>query len=110
MHGNRSTLAAEYGHRQTAAVTWRALVVLGLSLLATALTVRAEAGAPIRLAFIGETSSDAFRGASQGVSEANVQGRFLGLSFELVRVDNQQQALALDPVAIIAATSSVRSG
>ena len=62
----------------------------------------------IRFAFIGERGSSAHHGALQGLEEANAQGRFLGLSYDLVTVDDAAQAAALEVAAIVAAMSPLR--
>lgn len=71
-------------------------------------TVCAAETTNIHFAFIGERGSSAHRGALQGLKEANAQGKFLGLSYDLVTVDDAAQAAALDVVAVVAAISPLR--
>ncbi|MFT5706954.1 MAG: hypothetical protein ACI9ES_001243 [Oceanospirillaceae bacterium] len=47
----------------------------------------------IKLSFIGDTDSQAFRGVKQGIDEANVQGIFLGQSYSLTTVPNSSTAI-----------------
>lgn len=67
-----------------------------------------HAAASVRIVFLGDTDGDAWRGARQGIDEANVQGRFLGLDYELVAADDQAGALAAGAVAIVADVSALR--
>jgi len=47
----------------------------------------------IKLSFIGDTDSQAFKGVKQGIDEANVQGVFLGQSYSLTTVPNSSIAI-----------------
>lgn len=49
------------------------------------------------LGFVGDAAGDAFKGAMQGINEANVQGRFLGQTFKLTAADRA----ATTPVAVV---------
>jgi ABC-type branched-subunit amino acid transport system substrate-binding protein len=62
----------------------------------------------VRIAFLGTADTDAHYGARQGIDEANTQGKFLGLRYELVTVDDAAQAVAVGPAAIVAAVSPLR--
>ena len=57
----------------------------------------------VRIAFMGPTASDAQAGASQGIHEANAQGKFLGLQYELVDVEDVAAASAAQVSAIVVA-------
>lgn len=57
----------------------------------------------VRIAFIGEAASDAHAGASQGIREANVQGKFLALNYELVDTQDIAAARTAHVSAIIVA-------
>ncbi|MFT5759851.1 MAG: hypothetical protein ACI9LM_004635 [Alteromonadaceae bacterium] len=47
----------------------------------------------IKLSFIGDTDSQAFKGVKQGIDEANVQGVFLGQSYSLTTMPNSSTAI-----------------
>jgi hypothetical protein len=79
-----------------------ALTVLG------ALHVHAAEGIDIRIAYLGERDSDSWYGANQGLSEANAQGRFLGLRYQLISARDQADALAIGAVSILADVSPLR--
>ncbi len=53
------------------------------------------------IAFIGAVAGDAYAGASQGIREANAQGKFLGLNYELVHAQDVAAALAAHVTAIV---------
>lgn len=55
----------------------------------------------VRIAFIGPADGDAHAGAVQGIKEANAQGRFLGLNYELVSVTDVAAALAATVAAVV---------
>ncbi len=65
------------------------------------LAASADDALTLRLAYLGEQGSDAHLGAQQGLTEANAQGRFLGLHYELVAVTSAAAAVALPAVAIV---------
>jgi ABC-type branched-subunit amino acid transport system substrate-binding protein len=56
----------------------------------------------VRIAFIGPVDGDAHAGAAQGIKEANAQGKFLGLDYELVRSADADAALAAQASAVVA--------
>jgi hypothetical protein len=47
----------------------------------------------VKLSFIGDTDSQAFRGVKQGIDEANIQAGFLGQSYSLTTVPNSSTAI-----------------
>ncbi|MGE0485804.1 MAG: ABC transporter substrate-binding protein [Gammaproteobacteria bacterium] len=60
----------------------------------------------VRIAFIGPADSDAWRGAAQGIAEANAQGRFLGLHYTLE--ESAGPAVADEVSAIVTAVPAER--
>ena len=62
--------------------------------------VQPAAADAIRIAFVGPAAGDAWHGARQGIAEANAQGRFLGLSYELAPTDRAGE-VATDSVAVV---------
>ncbi len=62
----------------------------------------------VRIGFLGTADTDAHKGAQQGIDEANAQGKFLALHYELVTVEDAGQAVAIRPSAIVAAVSPLR--
>ena len=77
---------------------WLTLLT-GLALLAV--QVDAAPALAVRIAFIGTAAGDAQAGASQGIREANAQGKFLGLNYELINVLDVAAALAAHVTAIV---------
>ena len=73
------------------------LVLLSASSSSAALETR-----QVRIGFIGASNGDAMRGASQGIEEANAQGRFLGWQYELVPLADAAAARAADVAVIVA--------
>jgi hypothetical protein len=63
---------------------------------------------PVRIAYVGDRSHTAWLGVSQGLEEANLQGRFLGKSYELDVVDPAGAAGAdLSPfIAVVVAADA----
>ena len=57
----------------------------------------------VRIGFIGAPASDAHAGASQGIREANAQGKFLGLNYELVDAQDIAAANVAQVSAIVIA-------
>jgi hypothetical protein len=57
--------------------------MLALLLLVCGLSASAAGALEVRIAFIGAADGDGWRGAAQGIVEANAQGRFLGLHYTL---------------------------
>ncbi len=55
----------------------------------------------VRIAFIGPVDGDAHAGALQGIKEANAQGKFLGLNYELLISPDAAAALAAHAAAIV---------
>ena len=82
------TSPASGRHPNPARVLLRSLLA---SVLLCLLLQPAHAATTVRVAFLGDIDGDGWRGARQGIDEANVQGRFLGLSYELVTVDDVGQ-------------------
>lgn len=75
-----------------------------LSVLPLALPLCATADVlEVAIAFVGPADGDAWRGASQGLEEANAQGRFLGQHYRLEAVADAAAARALDATAMVAA-------
>ena len=70
--------------------------LLALLVLSCAPLAAAESLA-VRIAFIGPLDGDAHAGAQQGIREANAQGKFLGLNYELL--DSADLAAALGAAA-----------
>ncbi|MGR8920559.1 MAG: ABC transporter substrate-binding protein [Gammaproteobacteria bacterium] len=98
-----------FASRRRLATSRRCLTV-ALAIAACAAAFAAAAADPLklRIAYLGERDADAWRGASQGLAEANAQGRFLGLEYELLGADSEADARALDASAIVADVSAIR--
>ena len=79
----------------------RATVASVIMLVALPALAANAASMPVRIAYVGTQGSDAHDGARQGAEEANAQGQFLGLSYELASVPDIAAALALQPVAVV---------
>ena len=64
----------------------------------------------VRIAFLGPLESplesDSHAGASQGIAEANAQGKLLGLEYRLVEAKDMPTALAADVTAIVVAAEA----
>ncbi|MEX2482541.1 MAG: hypothetical protein WD928_16915 [Gammaproteobacteria bacterium] len=54
------------------------------------------------IAFVGQVDSDAWHGARQGITEANAQGRFLGLDYELTTIEADALPEHIESIAVIA--------
>lgn len=82
----------------------RCLTGLSIALLAALLTSPSWAATPVtvRIAFIGTADGDAHAGAQQGIKEANAQGKFLGLNYELVASADAEAARAAKASAVVA--------
>ena len=76
-------------------------LLAGLALYAA--QIDAAPSLNVRIAFIGQAASDAHAGASQGIREANAQGKFLGLSYALVDAQDVTAARAAQVSAIVVA-------
>lgn len=79
----------------------RHILILCTALLLTIAGARAET---VDILFAGEADSPAYHGARQGLSEANAQGEFLGVSYRLVTADTSQAT----PRAVVAAVNPAR--
>ncbi len=79
----------------------RARLSLFVSLLLAGAPLWAAPTLAVRIAFIGPADSDAHAGARQGISEANAQGKFLGVSYELVDSADVAAALGAHASAIV---------
>ena len=86
--------------RRDAIMVWLACILATLPAPAQTTTVR--------IGFLGTADTDAHRGARQGIDEANAQGKFLALRYELVTVEDASQAVAIGPSGIVAAVSPLR--
>lgn len=75
-------------------------VVMALLLWSCALTATETLN--VRIGYLGPLTTDAHRGALQGLAEANAQGKFLGIHYELVPVTTPVAALGLPAVAVVA--------
>ncbi len=84
------------------------LLLLCFALAAVSTASLAADSREIRIAFLGPADSDSLRGASQGITEANAQGRFLGLSYKLIAARDPADALAAGASAIVADISALR--
>jgi len=78
------------------------LAVLCIVLLAASTASGARETRQVRIGFVGADSSDAMRGASQGIDEANAQGRFLGWQYELVPLADAAAARGAEVAVIVA--------
>lgn len=78
-------------------LTLLCLVLLGAGTTSSALETR-----QVRIGFVGESDGDAMRGASQGLDEANAQGRFLGWHYELVPLADGAAARDAEVAVIVA--------
>ena len=63
----------------------------------------ASAAETITIAFVGDANSSAYQGVKQGVIEGNLQGEFLGISYELAQLKDTPA-----PRAILAVDSEPR--
>jgi len=79
----------------------RSASALALSLFASLLA--AAEPLVVRIAYVGDDTSAALAGARQGIAEANAQGRFLGLRYELDVLADAMTPPVARPAAIIAA-------
>ena len=81
----------------------RWLTHLLIVLLATLAASPSWAATPVsvRIAFIGPADGDAHAGAQQGIKEANAQGKFLGLNYELVASADIGAARAAKASAVV---------
>lgn len=73
-----------------------------------AASMAAAQSTTVRIGFLGEADTDPHLGARQGITEANAQGKFLGIRYELVTVEDSSQAVAIAPSAIVGAVSPLR--
>ncbi len=78
-------------------LTGLCLVLLGAATASSALETR-----QVRIGFVGAHDGDAMRGASQGIDEANAQGRFLGWHYELVPLADAAAARGAGVAMIVA--------
>lgn len=62
------------------------LYIVALCIVSATFSVSSKANQTIaiKLSFIGDVESQAFRGVKQGIDEANAQGAFLGQSYSLI--------------------------
>lgn len=81
-------------------------LVCAVMLIATAPFARAAAPMEVTIGWIGDKASSAFRGAEQGIEEANRQGRFLGQRYQLVVLGAAEEATAAGAAAIVTAVDS----
>ena len=81
----------------------RALTVfaLAVSLWVASSPLWAAPPLTVRIAFIGAVDSDAHAGAQQGIKEANAQGKFLGIGYELLDSADVGAAVAAKATAIV---------
>lgn len=93
-HQTMTTAAQPSRTHRHAGVLTALLALGGLAAPAAALDVR--------LGYLGPTGGDAYKGAQQGLAEANTQGKFLGLHYELVPVADAAAAQALKATALVA--------
>lgn len=61
-------------------------LMLGFTVAGSAPAGEAPPATKVTVAYVGEQADGAWLGASQGLEEANLQGRFLGQTYELVPV------------------------
>jgi len=78
------------------------------ALLMLHLTEATSTPSTVRISFIGPPNSDPHLGARQGILEANVQGKFLGIRYELVTTQDSTDAVGARPTAIVGALSPLR--
>lgn len=92
----RKTMRWDYSEFMSAFIR-TALVVLAM------LYVLEATGAPniVKVSFIGARDSDSHRGAKQGISEANAQGKFLGIRYELITTSDSTKTTEIAPIAIL---------
>jgi hypothetical protein len=66
----------------------------------------------ITLAYVGSTEHSAYSGVNQGLEEGNLQGRFLGLNYDLVAFSTLEEVIESqgEIVAILAALSAEELG
>jgi ABC-type branched-subunit amino acid transport system substrate-binding protein len=64
----------------------------------------------VDIGFAGATDSDAWHGAAQGLAEANAQGQFLGVHYELVPLDTDAGSRAVGNAAVVAALDPAALG
>lgn len=85
------------------ALRYRAWFALFTSLSLACTQLAAAPPVVVRIAFIGPLAGDAHAGASQGIREANAQGKFLALHYELLDAPDVGAALAGQVSAIVVA-------
>jgi hypothetical protein len=85
----------------TTATRARVRFAVLLALMAVTSSLWAAPSLTVRIAFIGPGKGDTHDGARQGINEANAQGKFLGLDYELVDSANVAAALAAHATAIV---------
>ncbi len=66
----------------------------------------------ITLAYVGSTGHSAYSGVNQGLEEANLQGRFLGLNYNLVAFSTLEEVIESQGkiIAVLAALSAEELG
>jgi len=87
-------------NRMRLAQVWASLPLLVYFMSAFS-PLAAAAPLSVRIAYLGHADSDAHAGARQGIKEANAQGKFLGLNYELVESADVGAALAAEVAAIV---------
>jgi hypothetical protein len=82
----------------------RGLVTLAAFLPLLVQPAMAQEGSEVEVLFVGDQGSSAWLGASQGLIEANLQGKFLGKSFKLVHLPGAGEILSqAKPAAVVVA-------
>lgn len=75
--------------------------------LTTVSDAAAEESAEVEILFVGDQGSSAWSGASQGLIEANTQGKFLGKTFRLVQLPGAGEILSQSrPAAVVVAADA----
>lgn len=68
----------------------------------------AQSADTLLIGWLGGTDNDAWAGARQGILEANAQGRFLGVNYELHTVTDANDALTAGVIVVVADARPVR--
>jgi hypothetical protein len=87
---------------------WMAMAAaLAGIVLTTVSDAAAEESAEVEILFVGDQGSSAWSGASQGLIEANTQGKFLGKTFRLVQLPGAGEILSQSrPAAVVVAADA----
>ena len=92
--------------RRCARLCGRFAVGVGMLLTGTSALYGGEIN--VRLLYIGDINASAYRGAQQGLHEAQIQGGFMGQNYTLVPLESPAGAVGEEATAIVAALPAMR--